>query len=653
MGKRAAGDISHPGGKKLTPEDIRHMSASRVTKSGVHHVLRYLHEHGFLDDHVGTDRISRAVAHHASVQTPFGSVVRPFDLGIAAGTECCDPASLLYYMCSISVTFADICKQTVMNAGDMPLRYLVYQDGVVPGNPFRPEKGRKVEAWYWVVVDWPSYLIHRSGMWPIFSLIRTRIVETIPGGVSHVTKRMVHMFNQFIDGVMLPHPDGPFVMRLRFAGFIADLAAHKEILCSKGIPNGVRPCPNCANLTSRSVLQPGEHGYLCHDLSMFLQYDDTTLFDMIDRLHAIGPTCNASALDRLTTEIGYNYQPHGLLMDVGFRGMYSPTRHHHKDWMHTIVSDGVGNWETGMLLQRMKSCPANIMVSMVQRFMMACILPHQRGKPNKEWLNDKRLREHNFASFASTMLTIIPIVTMFLDHFPVVAHHLPDHVKCYRMLNEIVWILRCDEHGKRTDVLRRIIGEHHELWARLYPESSKPKLHHLLHVPQGIDYLGKAIACFTCERKHREVKRTAVNVYRHFEHTTIIDMLHAVCDELSEHDLFAEQTLVRCDRKVVVGALQLMTSDSCLCHCGELNKDDIVVFEHGVVGKVSSFWKHPDSPSITVQFVSMKAISDTTAVYIEDGIMFAPVSKIIDAVVWFPMDTERIRVSMPPASVLS
>ena len=174
------------------------------------------------------------------------------------------------------------------------------------------------------------------------------------------------------------------------------------------MPSGVKPCPNCANLTSRAIRQPDELGYMCHDLTKFKQFDDNTLLAMVDRLHALAPTHSASSLDRLTTEVGFNVEPNSLLMDHSLRGTYAPTQHHHRDWMHILVSDGVGNWETGMLLQRMKACPGNITVSMVQHFMMSCVLPAQRSKPNKEWLNDKRLRVDSIASFASTMLSIIP-----------------------------------------------------------------------------------------------------------------------------------------------------------------------------------------------------------------------------------------------------
>ena len=227
------------------------------------------------------------------------------------------------------------------------------------------------------------------------------------------------------------------------------------------------------------------------------------------------------------------------------------------------------------------------------------------------------------------------------------------YVTCFRKLHQIVWILRCDAHGQQIHLLRQVIQEHHRLWADLYPESSKPKLHHLLHIPDAIDYLGKVIACFTCERKHREVKRTAVNVFRHFEHTTITDMLHSLSEDLSEHDLFAEQTLIRCEHHVVVEQKEMLTAASCLCHCGEISANDIVVFESGSVGKVISFWKHGDNESIAVQFILMKKLHDSTDVYVQGDVMFSPVSQIIDAVVWFPMSEGRIRVGMPPGCVLA
>ena len=264
-----------------------------------------------------------------------------------------------------------------------------------------------------------------DGMWPVFTRIRTRLIEQIPGGVSHICKLMLREFKVLEEGILLPHANGPFVMRCVFAGFIADLLAHKAILCSKGSPYGVRPCWNCANLTSRKPLAPSQIGYMCHDRSKFLRFNDVELFAMLDRLHREAPALSNAQRDKLETEVGFHVEPAGLLMDIDLRSIYSPCDHHHRDWMHTIVSDGVANWETAGILHAMKSCPANVHLRMVQTFMMKCVLPKQRGKAQPEWLADARLKAETMKSFASTMLTIISVMTIFLDHFPQVSHYLP------------------------------------------------------------------------------------------------------------------------------------------------------------------------------------------------------------------------------------
>ena len=115
-------------------------------------------------------------------------------------------------------------KETIGSAAGVPLTYVLYQDGVVPGNPFRPDKARKVEAWYWAFVDWPDHMLHRSGAWPIFCLVRTKVCDAIPGGVSKISALMLKRFASMTDGVLLPHKSGSFVMRLEFNGFIANLA---------------------------------------------------------------------------------------------------------------------------------------------------------------------------------------------------------------------------------------------------------------------------------------------------------------------------------------------------------------------------------------------------------------------------------------------
>ena len=85
---------------------------------------------------------------HANAKTPYGKVVQHFDVGVAnERVECVDPAAWLHYMCTISVAFTTMMESII--DGGARLRVMLYNDGVVPGNPFRPEHARKIETFYW------------------------------------------------------------------------------------------------------------------------------------------------------------------------------------------------------------------------------------------------------------------------------------------------------------------------------------------------------------------------------------------------------------------------------------------------------------------------------------------------------------------------
>ena len=85
--------------------------------------------------------------------------------------------------------------------------------------------------------------------------------------------------------------------------------------------------------------------------------------------------------------------------------------------MHTLVGDGVANTETGLMLHALKA--QSISLNMVQEFFDRCTLPRMHGKVNSEWLKESRLKDHTLSSFAATMLSIVPIVSLFLDFYNV------------------------------------------------------------------------------------------------------------------------------------------------------------------------------------------------------------------------------------------
>ena len=117
---------------------------------------------------------------------------------------------------------------------------LLYLDEIVPGNPFRLDKGRKVWAVYWACLEWPGWVLARSAFWPIIGVIKSRTLDECPGGVSMFWKHIVGLFK---DGlvVQLVHKEDRIPFTLTYAGTMADEAALKQISSFKGA-SGIKCC---------------------------------------------------------------------------------------------------------------------------------------------------------------------------------------------------------------------------------------------------------------------------------------------------------------------------------------------------------------------------------------------------------------------------
>ena len=120
------------------------------------------------------------------------------------------------------------------------MRVIIYIDELCPGNPFRPEKSRTLQAIYWAIADWPQFLLQRTAAWPCFGTIRSTLVEKLPGQVAYLMKRVLFTFfpregASFLKGVTIVLANGVRLVRTAiFAGFLCDEKAHNQVTDCKG-----------------------------------------------------------------------------------------------------------------------------------------------------------------------------------------------------------------------------------------------------------------------------------------------------------------------------------------------------------------------------------------------------------------------------------
>ncbi len=348
--------------REIDGATTRELLAHGGTHKQLEHTLRELHKRGLLQEDVRLHesntlkrKLQESEEYHSNVVTPYGKVVQTMDLGEHSELRFWDyvnPFAWLHYMATLSSAFGDMMKRSHVEG--RPCRLLIYADELIPGNPFRPEKSRTLLCIYWVFVDWPQHVLQRTFSWPVLGVLRSKIALGLEGGISALMRRILRIFfgtvgDSFHRGVTIPHRDGDFVVTAVFTGWLADLLGHKEIMEWKGT-SGTKCCPNCVNLINKKRGERGMIGLDCSDSSLFQRSSSIDIWGIVDEIAAGFVNMNKTNFQKLQTQLGFNYSPHGLLLDVSLRGIYKPAEHMIRDWMHTVVSDGIANTEAPQLL---------------------------------------------------------------------------------------------------------------------------------------------------------------------------------------------------------------------------------------------------------------------------------------------------------------
>ena len=185
-------------------------------------------------------RLQDAVKHHHDKCTPYGPVVQSMALPINAlhRWEFAHPCAFLSYLSTLCPAFSEI-MHSVVKPG-VPCGLIIYIDEIQPGDPLRPEKARTLQAIYWALANWRQWLLQRTGAWPRFGAIRSKLVLQLDDGVASLMMRISNVFfaesgPSFAKGVQIVRSCSSLLITARFLGFLADDRAHTELTNSNGV----------------------------------------------------------------------------------------------------------------------------------------------------------------------------------------------------------------------------------------------------------------------------------------------------------------------------------------------------------------------------------------------------------------------------------
>ena len=489
------------------------------------------------------------------VSTPFGPLYASLKLRTVGGDELpvqyLNPFATLWFFASISVHAAAFFAQHLAKG---MCRIAFYCDGVKPGNVLRPDVGRSFEAVYWTFFELPQWFrSNASASWFPCCFVETKTLKDVPGGMAAVAKAVVEVFfpaaldafNFERTGVLIGPEGSQHHIRATFGCWLADEKAIKEVVSCKGA-SGIKPCICCKNVVNR--MEPVD-GYLqhisCADTALFDPQTQASLTYMAVDLAAKSRMLSSAEFEFLQKAYGLVYEPAAILFDEHCRSVARFPDTIYWDWMHCLLaSGGIAQYQVNLVVLEIGK--AGVSLASIDEFCSNVSMPASRAKLSRTFFQDRVVPrpDSHIKAFASEMLTVVQVLGIFLDAVVRPAGVLQNHIVCFDLLREIAMTLvRGDDVAKTISRLRQAVKSHHELFAELYPDHIRPKLHYLKHVVDCIGKTSTNLSCFGPERRHKDAKAIASFSYHSVCKSMLVRMVYDLFASMSDHSTFCQFVL--------------------------------------------------------------------------------------------------------------
>jgi hypothetical protein len=632
------GMAPHPKGVKRPSAIIEPMSIAKrlkvvaglantggISKTGLANVLKSLGSQGLLNDALSIS--SSVVSHRRCVQhaiediplhttTLHGPLIRSRDLPTVDKRPSYDhrpqrvdklhfvsPLALMSYLCSKNEELYDLLAETASKCNNR-FRIVTYIDEINPGNPLVPDPEKMLQAFYWTIVDLPSWFLRRQDSWFAFCLVRSKTAIKLQGGVTELVKHILHEFfppvgDGFLRGCHVHHGDKAMLFTATFEGMLADEKGLKEVFGIKG-QAGNLPCISCLNVRNRWVKiasQPDLQHHWDADLSKRHYATDAHVRAIVHRLSDIAAQPkSAKKVKEVETRTGIVHYPTGILFDHHLsEKVLHPTTNYIRDWMHTLCSNGVAGTHIALVCQALAD--VGVDVGIVRMYAHTFTLPkaRNRGRVSDLFFKDELMSADHVRHFAGDVLGMVPLLHAFLEDKIKDRHVLAGNIECFSLLNAIIAIMRRGSMDRAIHrKLLQCIVQHNTMFVDLYGNThAKIKFHHLMHIPDDMLRLGSCLSCFPTERKNKDALAVSEASNMDIEKTSIIAFLHQTISRWCGNTNLCKSAYLRNGVTMSMPSTSIPMNGSivaCL-PCGDVHAGDMVILVNGQLASIIDFWE--------------------------------------------------------------
>jgi hypothetical protein len=198
---------------------------------------------------------------------------------------------------------------------------------------------------------------------------------------------------------------------------------------------------------------------------------------------------------------------------------------------------------------------------------------------------------------------------MFLEEFCKNVPALKEFSECFQTLWYIIGLLQSGQNRsvQFKDKLSELFQLHHAQFVKLYT-GLRPQMHHMHHLIEHMEWVGKLLSCFVTERKHRVIKDIALHVFRNLEHTVIHDVVNQQIEQMIHGvDIFKEMFLVSPHTINGDDGTVAQSSTQVVLPCGMVRAGDIVMFRDSSCGRVLEVWELQGAMFVSVDELEIVA----------------------------------------------
>ena len=413
--------------------DLPYVSASALSS-----ILAEVKQHGVPELSNGS-QLAEATSSEMAAPTPYGPLVT--EVKVASKTLesismlTVNPLSLIYRAAQQGGKFANLMLRKMQEqppTPEAPWNIVMYADEVVPGNQLSHDNRRKVWVGYMSFLELGACRMSNKDVWLCHFVRRSQDLAKLSAGIGQCFAASLKLLfgglnhNIAVGGVALEASDGrQFRMFAKLGMILQDGGAHKLTWHCKG-DAGTRVCMLCRNLVSQvsRLAQADEAGQTLMKCSVIFEdldfAHDADIRGTSARLAQAKQQMNASIFQTYSQAVGFNYEPHGLLMDQDLLTVVLPASQFVHDWCHAILVLGVFHTIVHLLLSAVKASAGADVHEKLQGYVGLWTQPGRAAHFSaKELFSHKRAKANHeaktFKCTASEGLSAYPLLAIYVE----------------------------------------------------------------------------------------------------------------------------------------------------------------------------------------------------------------------------------------------